>query len=188
MKRVFIAIDISDEARRRAAAHMEKLRREFPRVRVSWERPEKLHLTVKFLGDIDETKLVMLNDAVTRAARQIPAFGLRIGVCGVFPSSKRARVLWLGVEDINGGFQRLHDVLETESEKLGFAREKKDFKPHLTIARLREPERSATLVEQHLQTYFEPVEFEAAEIVIYESRLQPTGSIYSPLTKYKLAT
>jgi 2'-5' RNA ligase len=188
MKRIFVAIDISDAARQRAAAHIENLRRAFPRLRVGWERPEKLHLTVKFLGDVDETKLVMLDDAVRRTAQHVPAFALRIGGCGTFPANKRARVLWLGVEGLDGGFQRLHEVLESESAKPGFARETRDLKPHLTIARLREPESSAPLVERHLRTQFEPVEFEAGEIVIYESRLQPAGSVYSPIARYELAT
>lgn len=186
MKRIFIAIDISEEARNKAFAHIDKLRSEFPRLRVGWERPGKLHLTAKFVGDIDYAKLSGLDEAITDAANRIPPFKLKIDDCGAFPAVKKARVLWLGVEDPQGGFQRLYDAIETVCEKIGLARGTRNFKPHLTIARLREPEKSGVLVERHLRTNFEPVEFEAAEIVIYESRLQPAGSIYSVVSKHKL--
>jgi 2'-5' RNA ligase len=81
----------------------------------------------------------------------------------------------------------LHQILESECEKAGFARETRDFKPHLTIARLREPGRPAGLAGAHMQAQIRPVEFEVPEIVLYESRLAPTGSIYTPVFKYKLA-
>lgn len=187
MRRIFIAIEISEEAWRAADGHIDTLRLEYPYLRVGWERPEKLHLTIKFLGDIDEGQLVSLNEAVRRTASRVATAALRIGGRGIFPPGNRARVLWLGVEDIGGEFRRMYATLETECERHGFNTETRDFKPHLTIARLREPQQSAQLVQTHLQTYFEPVEFEVREIVIYESRLQPTGSIYSLVERYRLS-
>ncbi|HEX9960491.1 MAG TPA: 2'-5' RNA ligase family protein, partial [Pyrinomonadaceae bacterium] len=74
--------------------------------------------------------------------------------------------------------------LESECERHGFAPETRDFKAHLTIARLREPEKSANLVETHLQEKFEAVEFEVSEIVIYQSELSPQGSRYTVVSKH----
>jgi 2'-5' RNA ligase len=187
MKRIFIAVDISDEARRRAAAHIDELRIGVKNLRVGWERPEKLHLTVKFLGDATNEQLERLNGAVEQTASQARPFYLRTGKTGVFPSIRKARVLWLGLEDAGGELRYFHRILETECEKAGFARETRDFKPHLTIARLREPGKSAGLAATHLRAQIEPVEFEVPEIVIYESRLAPTGSVYRPVFKHKLA-
>lgn len=188
MKRIFVAIDISDEARRRAAAHIDRLRGVVSKARVGWVRAEKLHLTLKFLGDTSDNDLEKLNTAVERAASRIGPFFIHMGKTGVFPAARKARVLWLGVEDESGEFRRLYQILEEECEKEGFQREtKRDFKPHLTIARLREPGRPADLVRAHLETEFEPVEFEVPEIVIYESRLQPAGPVYLPIARYKLA-
>jgi 2'-5' RNA ligase len=186
MKRIFIAVDISDDARRRAAVHIDELRSGFKDLRVGWERSEKLHLTLKFLGDATNEQLEKLNNAVGQATSLAAYFCLRTGETGVFPSIQKARVLWLGLEDAGGELQRLHQVLETECESAGFARETRDFKPHLTIARLREPGKSAGLAAAHLRAQIEPVEFEVPEIVIYESRLAPTGSVYTPVFKYKL--
>jgi 2'-5' RNA ligase len=186
MKRIFIAVDISDEARRQAAAHIDELRSGVKNLRVGWERPEKLHLTLKFIGDATNEQLERLNNAVEQAASLARPFHLRTGKTGVFPSIRIARVLWLGLEDAGGELRRLQEILETACEKAGFARETRHFKPHLTIARLREPGESAGLAVVHVRTQIEPVEFEVPEIVIYESRLAPTGSVYTPVFKYKL--
>lgn len=186
MKRIFIAVNISDEARRRAAAHIDGLRARFMKLRVGWERPEKLHLTLKFFGDVNEDQLGQLNKATEQAASVVEPFRLSTAETGVFPSIRKARVLWLGVVDPGGEFRRFHQMLETECEKAGFAPESRDLKPHLTIARLREPERSAGLAAAHLRAEIEPVEFLVPEVVIYESRLGPTGSVYTPVFKYKL--
>ena len=185
MKRIFTAIDISDEARRQVSDYIAYLRAEFPNVRVGWDKPEKLHLTLKFLGDIDEGQLQDLNEAVKETVKQITSFKLRISKTGAFPSTKKARVLWLGVEDEKGSLQKLNEVLENEGERKGFAKEKRDFKAHLTIARLREPHQSKALIERHLQNDFEAEEFTVSEITIYQSQLQKTGSIYSIDSKYK---
>ncbi len=186
MKRIFTAIDISDGARRQVSDYLADLRAEFPNVRVGWDKPEKLHLTLKFLGDIDEPKLHNLTDAVNEAAKQISDFKLKISKTGAFPSKKNARVLWLGVEDEKESLQKLNQILEAECESKGFAREKRNFKAHLTIARLREPQNLKELIERHLQKDFESREFSVSEVVIYQSLLQKTGSVYSINSKHKL--
>lgn len=186
MKRIFVAVDISDDARRKTADYIESLKREFPKLRVGWEKPEKLHLTMKFLGDTDENQLEKLKDICREIAAEIPRFDLQIARTGVFPSARNARVLWIDVKDEKGSLTKINRLLENECEQIGFAAEKRNFKPHLTIARLKEPRNSLELVEKHLEKDFEPVGMETAEIVIYESRLRPTGSIYEKLTTVQL--
>lgn len=186
MKRIFIAIDISEEARRAAFDYIETLRREFSDVRAGWDKAEKLHLTLKFLGDTNEHQLAKLSEAVTETARQFSAFKLQITDTGVFPSKRNARILWLGVKDETEGLRKLNGILETECERLGFAKEERNFKAHLTVARLREPRKSKELVERHLGNNFESAGFEASEIVVYESRLQKSGSVYTAISKYTL--
>jgi 2'-5' RNA ligase len=183
MKRIFTAIDISDEARAKAANYINGLRDEFSQIRVGWERAEKLHLTMKFLGDIDELQLENLIRAVGNTTKQISDFRLQISGTGVFPSSRKARILWLGLKDDAGELQKLNEILEAECEQIGFAREQRNFKPHLTIARLREPHKSKELVQKHLENEFESVEFPVSEIAIYESRLQKTGSLYQVISR-----
>jgi 2''-5'' RNA ligase len=187
MKRIFVAVDISEEARRKAAVYVENLRRRFSDLRVGWEKPEKLHLTLKFLGDIDDKKLEKLTVAVSRTAEISRKFSLRITGTGVFPNPRRARVVWLGVEDHAKSLSKLWETLESECEREGFERESRAFSPHLTIGRLREPERSGELVTAHLGENFESEEFEVSEIVIYQSRLLPQGSRYTVVSRHKIA-
>lgn len=191
-KRLFTAIDISEQARRRVSGYIENLRRKFSGLRVGWEKAEKLHLTLKFLGDCDERRIKDLKTAVANAAKKFSEtednknIKIQILDTGVFPSKRNARILWLGLQDETKSLSKINQLLETECEKIGFEKEKRNFKPHLTIARLREPHKSEDLAAKHLENEFEPVEFDVSEIVIYESKLLPTGSIYNKLEKFEI--
>ncbi len=185
-KRIFAAINISNETKTKASEYIKNLKSEFSDLRVGWEKTEKLHLTLKFFGDIDDSDLQKLNEAAFETARQIPKFNLQTSATGVFPSQRKARVLWLGIKDETGTLQKLSEVFETNCAKHEFAKETRSFRAHLTIARLREPEKSKKLIEKHLETEIKPTRFEVSEIVIYESHLQKSGSIYTIVSKQKL--
>src|SRR5829696_5784514 len=172
MKRVFIAIDISSEARAKVAEYIERLRQVGRELRVGWENPEKLHLTLRFLGDVDEHQLISVEQAVRKVAAEFVAFRSAIYGNGRFPPKGDPRVLWLGLTD-DGNLSKLAQTLDREIAKVGFEPEKRQFRPHLTIARLREPHRSTALAAAHVSNGFQLVEFDVKEIVIYESRLQP---------------
>jgi len=186
MKRIFTAIDISEEARRRVSDYVENLRGEFPKPRVGWEQAEKLHLTLKFLGDANDEQIEKLTVSIEKIAAEISSFALRVSGVGIFPSARNARILWLGLIDESKSLLKLNELLESECERIGFPREKRSFKPHLTVARLREPAKSVELVKTHLQSDFPRVGFGVEEIIIYQSRLLPRGSLYTPLVKKKL--
>ncbi len=186
MKRIFAAIDISEEARAKIEDYIKDLREDFSEIRVGWERTEKLHLTLKFFGDVDEEQLIKLTAAVEETTKQLSEFKLQIIETGVFPSRRNAKILWLGVQDQKGSLQKLNEILESECEKKGFVREKRNFKAHLTIARLREPHKSKELVDRHLQNEFYSDEFPVSKIAIYESNLQKTGSIYERIKNVDL--
>lgn len=185
MKRIFIAVDISGETRRKVSQYIEDLRRKYGRLRVGWEKTEKLHLTLKFLGDTDEKRLRDLIAAANETRKFFSPFKLQILQTGVFPNPRKARVLWLGVKDETNSLKKLNDVFESRCEKIGFEREKRNFSPHLTIARLREPEKSYELAETHLRENFFSDEFDVSEVAIYESRLTPGGSLYSIVSRHK---
>ena len=190
-KRIFTAIDISEQARQKVSRYIETLRKEFSNLRVGWEKAEKLHLTLKFLGDCDEKQLKDLENAVLMSvnafskSENIANLKIQISDTGVFPSKRNAKILWFGLHDESESLAKINRILETECEKIGFEKEKRNFKSHLTIARLREPHKSRNLVEKHLENEFEPVEFTVSEIVIYESKLQPTGSVYKKVSSFK---
>lgn len=186
-KRIFVGVDITDEARRAAAAYIDDLRSNFSDVRVGWERPEKLHLTLKFVGDVPTSRISELSAAVAGVASRHRNFELSIDGTGVFPSTRKPRVLWLGVRDETSSLTRIQSEIETEFEKLGIEKENRKYSPHLTIARIREPERSRDLAEEHAAASFAPVTFRVPAIVVFESKLQPSGSIYSKVAEKSLA-
>lgn len=186
MMRIFVGIDLSDEAREMAAEYIDGLRREFPNTRVGWERAEKLHLTLKFLGEIDEDQLGRLKNAVSRVVKEVKPFGLEISDTGVFPQVEKPRVLWLGVSGNIDALNDLYQRIETECEKEGFPREQRKFNPHLTIGRVRQPQNGGELAKQHLQNSAEPAGMQVSELVIFLSTLQPTGSIFKKLFKFRL--
>ena len=114
--RLFCAVELPPEVRARAAAHAASLREdsEGARAKVGWEREEKLHVTLKFFGDVSFARLDALERALARAAARSCAFATRLEGCGVFPNPARPHVLWLGVADDEGLFAALWRNLEDE--------------------------------------------------------------------------
>lgn len=184
--RVFCAVELPEEARERAAEHAALLRERFRDVRASWPRAENLHLTLKFLGEMEERRVEALSNAAGRAAEDSQPFTLKIEGAGAFPRRGAPRVLWLGVTDPTGGLARLQSRLEDECEREGFPREERGFHPHLTLARLRAPQGVRALAQLHQETGFEPLEFPVTELVVMRSELGPGGSRYTALSRHGL--
>jgi 2'-5' RNA ligase len=187
-KRIFIGFDISYAAKAACSSHIEQLREKFPDVRVGWELPEKLHITLKFLGNSSVQVISQLDARVAEIAEKHEQFSLRLLRSGVFPRPSRPRVLWIGAEDRPPVIQPLYAEIETACEEFEFPKEEKAFRPHITIGRIRDPYAAGELAEAHLAKKMEPVEFEVRDVVIYESKLQPTGSVYSAVSRHRLGT
>ncbi len=187
-KRIFIAVDISDEARTSAAVYIAGLRQRFRDLRVGWERLEKMHLTLNFLGDTGIAELESVCEIVARVAAGNGPFQLSVRGTGVFPNPKRPRVLWLGVDGEIDAIRRIKSDLDAGLSETGFESERKTFTPHLTIARLREPERSGEIAARHLSNEFDSTEFTVSSLTVYESRLDRHGSTYSIVDRFDLKT
>ena len=181
MKRIFIAVDIPDEARRIIASYIEELRRRFPNARVGWERPEKLHLTLKFIGRMDEKTLEELRREICEAVSGVDEFDATLGGTGLFPSPRNPRVLWIGLKGDEGKFAALAKTVDRVCERFGIETEKRKFHPHLTIGRIKDPAGAKELGEFHLDQ--DPISetVKVTDIVVYESKLAPTGSNYFKL-------
>lgn len=187
-KRIFIGLDLSDATRAVCGSHIDLLKKNFPDVQVSWELPEKLHITLKFLGNTGGEVLDELEAKVAEIATKHRPFKMRLQRTGVFPRSSRPRVLWIGTEDSPAVIQPLTASLEAACERFDYPKEEKAFRPHITVGRVRDPYAAAGVANAHLETKIEPVIFDVCDIVIYESKLQPTGSVYSALSRHKLGT
>jgi RNA 2',3'-cyclic 3'-phosphodiesterase len=184
--RIFCAVELPDDLKSHVAGHFKRLRDEFPHVRASWEKPEKLHLTLKFLGEIEPSRVEDLSGAASRAAANIEPFRLTIAEPGAFPPQGQPRVLWLGIEDASGRLAALQRSLEDACAAADFPREPRPFKPHLTLARLRSPQGARELAAAHREAHFDPQTFNVSEFVVMRSELGPGGSRYTPLASYSL--
>jgi len=184
-KRIFLAIDISDAARAVCSSHIDALRKEFPRVRVGWEQPEKLHITLKFLGPTTDETLVELNLRLTSVAAKHQPFSLKLGASGSFPDKGKPRVLWIGI-DRPAELTYLQSEVERVCESLGYEQEHKSFHPHVTIGRIRDHRAASDLAESHRAARIERVEFEVRSVVVYKSKLLPTGSVYAKISMLPL--
>lgn len=184
--RTFCAIELPDQVRERLRDHVRRLREAVPDVNASWSRPENVHLTLKFFGNVRKEKLPRISEAAERLVKDVSSFQIRIGGLGVFPKPSRAQVLWIGIEDPSGQLATLQRRFEEECAREGFAKEDRAYRPHLTIARIRRPEGARELAETHLQTKFEPIELTVREIVLFRSELSPKGSRYTALSHHSL--
>lgn len=184
--RVFIAIELPGSIREQLMRHIDRLRTSVPEARASWSRAENLHLTLKFLGDVPVTNVEALSKAAQKAALPVAPFDLVVGGCGAFPPKGQPRVLWIGLEDPSAILAGLHRALDRECARIGFAREARPFHPHLTIARLRNPQGSRRLAALHANTEFGPVETTASGLSVIRSELRSEGSRYTVIARHDL--
>jgi len=180
-KRIFIAIDISDETREAAALYITQMSELFPHAPVKWERPEKLHLTIKFLGSTEETVIPEVIDLAGQSAQSSRPLVIETGGTGAFPSAKNPRILWLGVSERTGALKELATRINNGCAELGFEPGTRAFKPHLSLARIRDPRHAGEIGNTHVANEFGPFRFTCNEIVIYESHLGRAGSTYEKL-------
>ena len=181
---MFIAVDLSDEARTECASHIESIRGRFPKDRIGWEQPAKLHITIKFLGGVEPDRVTQLEDGLTQAASGLTLSVLQLGGPGVFPNKNRPRVLWIGAKDPMLFARSSLTAVEKVCRTIGFDEDDRTFTPHITIGRVRDPGNARDAVVAHLEAQIKPIEFEASSLVLYESKLHSTGSVYSVVSRF----
>lgn len=174
--RAFIAVELPEDVRAALRGARDALT---PLARgARWTPNPSIHLTLKFLGDTPREKVVDIAAVMDTVAGGGAGFALGLSGVGVFPNPQAARVLWVGVDDPTGACAPLARELEFALAPLGFTPEKRAFRPHLTLARFKNPAR----VQDDVFKYNpEPVSFEVTQITLFQSRLQPGGAVYTPL-------
>jgi len=181
--RTFIAIEISDAVRQKIADVQAELKKE--NERISWTRPENIHVTLKFLGDVEENKIDGIAGVVQKIAENIQSFTVKVKTLGAFSNLRRARVLWVGLENVSAELTQIAEQLEPGLSQLGFPKEERKFSPHLTIGRVKSA-LSNRFVEKFQRYVFEGGEFKVDEIIVMKSDLHPSGAIYTRLRKVRL--
>jgi 2'-5' RNA ligase len=181
--RLFVAVDLPGASRDRIESLIADLRREVPDVR--WARIEGVHLTLKFLGEVEEGRLPALASILDRRAAAAGGFTVRLQGVGTFGDRSRPRVVWCGVTDPGGGLARLAASIDEGCAETGVAKEARPFHPHLTLARLKSPSRGlAAALEARAD--LDLGGFAVTSFHLFQSLLRPQGAAYLRLAEHRL--
>ena len=185
--RAFLAIDPPENILQAMSRLQEKLKREISG-RISWTKPQGQHLTLKFFGDISTEDVKNICSAVQNRATSEQSLNLKIEKLGVFPGARRPLVIWCGVTDDVEKLSGLQKQLDSDFAGIGFPRENRPFRAHLTIGRIKD-QSGLTGISEALTKYnaFAAGEFSCKELILFQSRLTPQGAIYTKLAEFALS-
>jgi 2'-5' RNA ligase len=199
--RAFLAVELSQELQAELATVQQDLKRRIEpemkqNTRISWAKPASIHLTIKFLGDMDEQVIDPMLVAVEQTiGSQIPV-NVPLERLGAFPRPQSPRVLWVGPsENWEGGGEatrvaEIHGAIEQACEGLSFLRETRPFSPHLTLARIKVGERHVGVALAKAGVLDRPISLGSLaveSVVLMKSELKPTGSVYTKLWAVRLS-
>lgn len=179
--RTFICCELPAAVLDPIAALISSLKNEYSGIR--WVRPQGLHLTLRFLGDVENSKIKQINQMVKEASRY--AFQIRVNEFGAFPNLRRPRVYWLGISEPSGSLRELHQNLQNGLVHIGYEPEIKPFKPHLTLGRVKD--RNAPVIDAAHCKAIENIPAATIDsITVMKSELTPSGAVHTPLCRIPL--
>ncbi|MFW5857205.1 MAG: RNA 2',3'-cyclic phosphodiesterase [Planctomycetota bacterium] len=183
--RLFVALELDETTRAALVEAIARLREHSPKIK--WVRPEQLHVTVRFLGDVVEDELRPVCAAVDAAAAQAAPFVLEVAGLGCFPDLRRPRVLWAGAAGGADAAAELHDALKAELAPLGFDPDRRAYRPHVTLGRIKAPGHARNLeplLPGEASTRFGAVDTD--HLTVFLSELKRGGARYSPIHRAPL--
>lgn len=181
--RTFICFEIDPEVR----AALGKIISECKKFReqIRWPKPENIHLTLKFLGDVSARQIEEIAGILEDISASTPALQITLDRLGAFPNFRTPRILWVGSSNTPEALAGLVADLQERLAPLGFEKQKRIYRPHLTLGRVKGRESKRT-IDFFNTVKFEPRTFSCDEIVLMKSDLQLTGAVYTVLSKFKL--
>lgn len=184
LTRTFIALELPTKTHQEISTQTAWLRQDFGTDLVRWVPPSNIHLTLKFLGDISSAKIEQVCQVLSDITGRHEKHKVTISGLGTFPNYRRPRVIWIGIQAPET-LKALHQELEAATAKLGFPPEKRSFKPHLTIGRVKNhiSNKNIESLQQALSStkigFIDTVEFNALHL--FKSDLKPSGAVYTKL-------
>ena len=187
MIRSFLAIELPEVIRKKIEEVQKDLKLSHADVR--WVNPENIHLTLKFFGNIDESRIDPIVKSLEGPIQTTSPFSLSIRGMGSFPHFKKPRVLWMGLEKGKEVLTALQKGVDGELKKIGFEPEERDFQPHLTLGRAKSDQGRGELIGR-MEKYQEEEfgNFRVERLVLFKSELRPSGPIYTVLRELKLGS
>ena len=184
--RAFLAIEPPEEILQTVLRLQEKLKREVSG-RLSWTRHGGQHLTLKFFGDVSPDDVESISRAVQNRLVSGWILNLKVEKLGVFPDPRKPRVLWCGTSGDIEKLATLQKQLEADFALIGFPKEDRPFRAHLTLARIKDPREVAGVGEAlNKHTTFSAGEFSVRELILFQSQLTPHGAVYTRLATFQL--
>jgi 2'-5' RNA ligase len=185
--RSFLAFELPPEIKTMVTGVFEDCRRS--RLDVRWVRPEGIHLTVVFMGNIKTDDLEDMGSEVGRVCSNFSPFQIALKGIGCFPNSRNPRVIWLGLDGDVDRMSRFRDRLQEQLLPFGIQEEKRPFRPHLTLGRFKKPSRDEgslrKLMEKH-EDLTSPV-CTLDEFIFFRSELKPGGAVYTKMLSWPLS-
>jgi len=157
-----------------------------PKQAVRWVKGANIHLTVRFLGATPRKAVEEIAVAMREKLEDFPSLHVRVEGTGVFPSPTRPRILWLGVAGDISRLQELEKSIHQVVGPMGFPREEREFIPHITLGRVRYPQKITPDVAKFLHAEYEPVNCPLQALHLFESRIGNKGVTYIPLATFTL--
>jgi RNA 2',3'-cyclic 3'-phosphodiesterase len=183
--RSFLAIELPKLILRKIEEVQRDLRS--TRLDVRWVNPEKIHLTLKFFGNIEESRIDPIFKSIEEPTRNTLPFSLKAIGVGAFPHLRNPRVIWMGLGDGKEVLTSFQKQIEIQLEKIGFQPEDRPFHPHLTLGRVKSSRGKEELVgrmEKHREEEFG--DFQVERVILFKSDLNPSGPIYTLLKEIRL--
>lgn len=188
IKRLFLSVEIPKKIEEALKTLEDALKK--TACDAHWIKPTNIHLTLKFLGAVEEEKIAPITKAIISTFSSTQSLSVTLGKLGGFPSLNTLHILWAGINDPNKEITKLVNGVENTLSRLGFKEEKKEFQAHLTLARLRSALNKPQLIEkiQEINKTLQPQNFLINNITLFESHLTPQGSVYSKIHQVKLSS
>jgi len=181
--RTFIAIELPGGVEDALQALSGRLRRSG--VRATWVKRGRMHLTLRFLGEVSDDRLARLREVLARRYRGLAHFTLQVSGTGAFPNARKPSVVWAGAGPLGGGLAEAQAIAEEAARGIGLRAEKRPFHPHLTIARIKDPDRAGSLVPLLVQERdFDGGSISVSSVSLFSSQLTPNGPIYDRLQEF----
>ncbi len=182
--RAFFAFALPQQVQRWIGENLIAPLSEVP-VRAKWVEVKNIHLTVRFLGEVDPGKLGKLVDGIRRDWQSFGAIPLQLGKAGYF-GRNFPRVVWVGLDGDLTKLGAVHDFVEKMCVEYGFGREDKPFSPHITLGRIKSPSQTGKLIAAIKKIQVPTVEFSLDELELFRSTLTPNGPIYEVMERFSL--
>ena len=182
--RTFIAVPVPDRVKTLKQMLFSTLESE--KAKIKWVRNMQIHLTLKFLGYTPDTSVKGLKSVIASVIARYETFNLTISDTGCFPSPTRPRVLWLGVNGETNQLVSMVDELEKVLDVEGFPKADRPFVPHITLARIRYPQKYTPNISPYLQSSYDQIALPVNRVQFFSSELLPDGAVHTLLGTFPL--